>query len=155
PWIVVAGFVAGGVVRGVLVGALVLATSLLFAEPRVVSLTVIVVFLVLTSLAFALGGLVNGIYAKTFDAVTIVPTFVLAPLVYLGGVFYPVSILPEPWQTITHLNPIFYVINGFRYGFLGISDVPLWLCAAVLVGLIAVLVAINIYLLRTGLGLRQ
>ncbi len=116
---------------------------------------IIVGFLILTSLAFSLGGLVNGIYAKTFDGISIIPTFVLAPLVYLGGVFYSVDVLPEFWRTVSHINPIFYVINGFRYGFLGFADVPPAASFAALAVIIVVLGGISLYQLRTGLGLKQ
>ena len=91
----------------------------------------------------------------TFDGITIIPTFVLAPLVYLGGVFYSADILPAFWRFLTYLNPIYYIINGFRYGFLGISDVPLWLCAGIMVAAIGVLAGVNWWLLKTGLGLKQ
>lgn len=155
PWVMIAGFIAGGVVRGVLIGLIVLLVSLFFAAPKIVSFSVIFIFLVLSSIVFALGGLINGIYAKNFDAIQIVPTFVLTPLVYLGGVFYSVHILPQWWQTLTYLNPIFYLINGFRYGFLGIADVPLWISFAMLFVIIVAFVAINWYLIRTGLGLKQ
>jgi ABC-2 type transport system permease protein len=104
---------------------------------------------------FSLAGLINGIYAKNFDGITIVPTFVLTPLVYLGGVFYSVSMLPELWRSLTFLNPIFYLINGFRYGFLGITDVSLQVSVTVLLALTAILVGINWYMIKTGLGLRQ
>ena len=104
---------------------------------------------------FSLAGLINGIYAKNFDGITIIPTFVLTPLVYLGGVFYSVSMLPDVWRSLTYLNPIFYLINGFRYGFLGITDVSLGVSVGVLLALTAVLVAINWYMIKTGLGLRQ
>ncbi len=97
----------------------------------------------------------NGIYAKSIDGINIVPTFVLTPLVYLGGVFYSVHTLPDWWQTITYANPLFYLINGFRYGFLGIADVPLATSVSVLFGIIAILVALNWYLIRKGLGLKQ
>ena len=104
---------------------------------------------------FSLAGLVNGIYAKTFDGISIVPTFVLTPMVYLGGVFYSIDILPEIWQTVSRLNPVFYIINGFRYGFLGFSDVSIVTSIFVLLGLVALLVMINLYLLKKGLGLMQ
>jgi ABC-2 type transport system permease protein len=155
PWVIVAGYVGGGMVRGILVGILVFLVSLFFGQLAIHSFAVIAGFLVLTSLIFSLGGLVNGIYAKSFDGVTIIPTFMLTPLVYLGGVFYSVNILPQFWQMITHANPIFYIINGFRYGFLGFADVSIATSAGVLLGLTAVLVVINLYLLRRGLGLRQ
>jgi ABC-2 type transport system permease protein len=154
PWVIVAGFITSGVVRGVLVGVLVLIVAAFFAPLDMYSAAVVVGFLILTSLAFSLGGLVNGIYAKTFDGITIIPTFVLAPLVYLGGVFYSVDILPQFWRNVTHLNPIFYVVNGFRYGFLGFADVSLGISIAVLLAIIAALAAISIWQLRTGLGLK-
>ena len=154
-WVMIAGFIAGGVVRGVIIGLLVLVVSLLFAAPAVANFFVILIFLILSSILFALGGLINGIYAKNFDGIQIVPTFVLTPVVYLGGVFYSVHILPEWWQTLTYINPIFYLINGFRYGFLGIADVSLWVSFTVLFVMIAVFIVINWYLIRTGLGLKQ
>src|SRR3989338_4921763 len=137
PWLMIAGFVSGGVILGVLVGALVLLVA------------------IFTSILFSLAGLVNGVYAKSFDGINIVPTFVLQPLVYLGGIFYSVHSLPEIAQYVTYINPLFYLINGFRYGFLGFADIPLAICIAVMLGLIAVLIAINWYLIRTGLGLKQ
>lgn len=157
PWIMIAGFVSGGLLRGVIVGTLVLVVAMLFTglELAISNLAIILLFGVLAALVFALAGLVNGIYAKSIDGINIVPTFVLTPLIYLGGVFYSVESLPGWWQTATYANPLFYVINGFRYGFLGRADVPLWLSIALLLGLIAVLVALNWYLIRRGLGLRQ
>ena len=107
------------------------------------------------TLVFALAGLVNGIYAKTIDGINIVPTFVLTPLVYLGGIFYSVHNLPDWWQSITYADPLFYLINGFRYGFLGITDVSITISVSILFGMIAALVALNWYLIRTGLGLKQ
>lgn len=155
PWLLIAGYVAGGVVRGVLTGILVILISLFFAVPPLENVLVLALFLVLSSVIFSLAGLVNGIYAKNFDGITIVPTFVLTPLVYLGGVFYSVDMLPEVWKTLTHFNPIFYLINGFRYGFLGITDVSISLSIAVLVSLTMILVGINWYMIKKGLGLRQ
>ena len=157
PWLMIAGFVGGGVVRGVITGALVLLVSLFFTglSLSIHNLLIILGFAVLTCLVFALAGLVNGIYAKTIDGINIVPTFVLTPLVYLGGIFYSVHTLPEWWQAITYANPLFYLINGFRYGFLGFSDVSLSLAVGILVAMVAALIAINWYLIRTGLGLKQ
>jgi ABC-2 type transport system permease protein len=155
PWLMVLGYISGGVVRGVLVGMLVLAVSLFFALPSVPHPLMVLVFLVLSAALFALGGLVNGIYAKSFDGISIVPTFVLTPLVYLGGVFYSVDVLPQWAQTVTMVNPIFYLINGFRYGLLGHSDVPIWMCVMVLLGLVGVLAAAGWYQIKHGLGLRQ
>ncbi len=155
PWILIAGFVSGGVIRGVVIGILVLLVSLFFAPLPLTSPLVILLFLILSSLLFSLAGLVNGIYAKNFDGITIIPTFVLTPLVYLGGVFYSVQTLPEIWQKLTYFDPIFYLINGFRWGFMGISDIPVATCIAVLFVLISLLIALNWYFIRTGLGLKQ
>lgn len=157
PWVMIAGFIGGGLIRGVLVGALVLIVSIFFTglTMTVHNALIILFFAVLTCLVFALAGLVNGIYAKSIDGINIVPTFVLTPLVYLGGIFYSVHSLPAWWQTITYSNPLFYLINGFRYGFLGITDVPLPLSIGILTAMIVALVGINWYLIRTGLGLKQ
>ncbi|MHB1087000.1 MAG: ABC transporter permease [Minisyncoccota bacterium] len=157
PWLMIAGYVGGGVVRGVLVGTLVLIVSVFFTglSLSVHSLAIILSFALLTSLVFALAGLVNGIYAKSIDGINLVPTFVLTPLVYLGGIFYSVTSLPSWWQAITYSNPLFYLVNGFRYGFLGITDVKLVYSVGILLSLIALLVAVNWYLIRKGLGLRQ
>ncbi|MBP9669309.1 MAG: ABC transporter permease [Candidatus Pacebacteria bacterium] len=155
PWVLIAGFVSGGVVRGFLVGILVLLVSLIFAIPSIAHPLIVLLFLLLASLLFSLGGLINGIYAKSFDGISIVPTFVLTPLVYLGGVFYSTTALPGWAQTLSHFNPVFYIINGFRYGFLGFADVSIVTCVAVLSLLIAIFVGISYYFLRTGLGLRQ
>ena len=156
-WLLVAGFSCGGVVRGVVVGTLVLVVSVFFTGLTLTlhSIAIIGVFAILAALLFSLAGLVNGIYAKSIDGINIVPTFVLTPLVYLGGVFYSVHALPGWWQALTRANPLFYLINGFRYGFLGVSDVSLTTALAALIGIIAVLIATNWYLIRTGLGLKQ
>ncbi len=157
PWLMIAGYIGGGVVRGVITGALVLAVSMFFTglELEIHNFLIIFAFAVLTCLVFSLAGLVNGIYAKSIDGINIVPTFVLTPLVYLGGIFYSVHQLPEWWQAITYANPLFYLINGFRYGFLGITDVSLAISVTILFAMIAILVAVNWYLIRTGLGLKQ
>jgi len=157
PWLLILGFISGGIVRGVLVGTLVLLISVFFTglQLSLYNVAVIFLFAALTALVFSLAGLVNGVYAKSIDGINLVPTFVLTPLVYLGGVFYSVHSLPAWAQGFTYVNPIFYLINGFRYGFLGIADIALWISFAVLGGMIAVLVAINMYLIRTGMGLKQ
>ncbi len=157
PWLIIAGFIGGGIVRGVLVGTLVLLVSLFFTGLHLAMHNVLIIlgYAILTALIFSLAGLVNGVYAKSIDGINIVPTFVLTPLVYLGGVFYSVHVLPGWWQTITYANPLFYLVNGFRYGFLGITDISLYLSTGILVVMMVVLVAINWYLIRTGLGLKQ
>ncbi|HEY4527081.1 MAG TPA: ABC transporter permease [Candidatus Paceibacterota bacterium] len=157
PWLMIAGFVSGGVIRGVLVGALVLLVGMFFTGLTLAihNLLIILFFAIFTSILFSLAGLVNGVYAKSFDGINIVPTFVLQPLIYLGGIFYSIHSLPEFAQYVTYVNPLFYLINGFRYGFLGFADISLWICVSVMLGLIAILIAINWYLIRTGLGLKQ
>lgn len=155
PWVLVAGYVAGGVVRGVGVGVLVLLVSLFFTNLVVHSITVVLLFLFLTSLVFSLAGLANGVYAKSMDGISIVPTFVLTPLVYLGGVFYSVESLAPFWRTITQVNPIFYLINGFRYGFLGVSDVPILHSVGLLIIGTLILLVVATHLIRIGLGLKQ
>jgi ABC-2 type transport system permease protein len=155
PWVLVAGYVTGGLVRGIAIGVLVLLVALFFTKLVMYNLLVVVLFLVLTSLVFSLAGLVNGVYAKSIDGINIVPTFVLTPLVYLGGVFYSAQTLPGVWGTLTKFDPVFYIINGFRYGFLGVADVSIWFCAGLLLLFVVVLLATAIYLMRIGLGLRQ
>lgn len=155
PWVIIAGFVASGVVRGIIVGTLVLIVSFFFALPTVAHPFMALLFLILSSLVFALAGLVNGIFANGFDSISIVPTFILTPLVYLGGVFYSLKALPEFWQHLSLLNPIFYIINGFRYGFVGTNDISPAICTAVLLGLATILVGVNWYFLKKGLGLKQ
>jgi ABC-2 type transport system permease protein len=155
PWIVVAGFMTTGVIRGVSIGILVLLVSLFFTHLVIYNAFVIAAFLILTSIIFSLGGLINGVYAKSIDGINIIPTFILTPLLYLGGVFYSSETLPGIWGTVTHFNPIFYIINGFRYGFLGFADISIGECFAVLLILIAIFTGIAWYIIRTGLGLKQ
>lgn len=152
--IVIIGFVGGGVARGVLVGLLVTLVSLFFVPLHIYSLWVVIITVLMTAILFSLAGLVNAIFAKTFDDISIIPTFVLTPLTYLGGVFYSLSLLPEFWQMVSKLNPIVYMISGLRYGFLGISDVELPITLSVLVIFIVILYAITWYLIEKGQGLR-
>lgn len=155
PWVLIAGFVSTGIIRGTLVGLLVLGVSLFFTPLTVHSYTVVALFLILSSLLFSLAGLVNGVYAKSIDGINIVPTFVLTPLVYLGGVFYSAQTLPGFWGALTKWDPIYYLVNGFRYGFLGVADVSIVFATGVLFALVFVLLMVNWYLLKSGLGLRQ
>jgi ABC-2 type transport system permease protein len=155
PWIVLAGFTAGGMVRGVVTGALVLGVSLFFTRPPVAHWWAIALFLFLTAMLFSLGGFFNGIFAKKWDDIGIFSSFVLTPLTYLGGVFYSVSSLPPFWQAVSKLNPILYMVDGFRYGFFGESGVPVWQSAALLVVGNLVLIAVNLHLLRKGTGMRN
>lgn len=154
-YIIVLGFVGGGMARGMLVGLIVTILSLFFVTIQIHNLAVIIVTVTLTSMLFALGGLINAVYAKTFDDISIIPTFVLTPLTYLGGVFYSLTLLPGVWQQVAALNPVVYMVNAFRYGFLGVTDVSLWLALAVVVGFIVVLFSYAMYLINRGIGLRS
>ena len=154
-WVIVWGYVTGGVVRGLVVGVLVLIIALLFTKLTIMNLWAVILFSVLTAVVFSLGGLMNAVFAKKFDHTAIVPTFVLTPLTYLGGVFYSVNALPEFWQNISKFNPILYMVNGFRYGFFGISDVNIGISVTILIMLVLVLSVTDLMLLRRGVGLRS
>ena len=138
-WVILGGYVAGAVLRGLLVGIIVLLIAMLFTSVRIPHPLVTLSTVLLGATIFSLAGFVNAVYAKKFDDVAIVPTFILTPLTYLGGVFYSVKLLPGWAQTMTHANPIFYMVNAFRYGLLGVSDVPLWVAYALMLGFAAVL----------------
>ncbi|PJJ97432.1 ABC transporter permease [Lysobacteraceae bacterium NML91-0213] len=154
-WVVLWGYVAGAVARGLAVGVIVLAVAMLFTTVRIPHPLVTLSTVLLGATIFALAGFVNAVYAKKFDDVAIVPTFILTPLTYLGGVFYSVTLLPDWAQAITHANPIFYMVNAFRYGLLGQSDVPLWIAYALMIGFVLVLSVLALTLLRRGVGLRS
>lgn len=153
-WIIIAGYVGGGVARGVLVGFIVTLVSLFFVDVQIFNLAIILVTLLLTAILFATAGLINGIFANSFDDVSIVPTFVLTPLTYLGGVFYSLSLLPEFWQWVSKINPIIYMVSGFRYGFLGVSDISFYLSLGILVGFNILLLSWAYVLLNRGVGIR-
>ncbi|MBP1042663.1 ABC transporter permease [Vagococcus sp. BWB3-3] len=153
--VIIWGFVIGGLGRSILVGALVTIISLFFVPLYVHSWLFVIVTLLMTAVLFSLAGLLNGIFAQSFDDVSIVPTFVLQPLTYLGGVFYSISMLPPIWQTISKVNPIVYMISGFRYGFLGVIDVPIVLSVSILILFIIVLYGVCWYLIEKGRGLRS
>jgi len=153
--VIIFGYVIGGMLRGLLVGLLIFGVSIFFVRPEIANFGVILIFIVLTAFVFALGGLVNGIFAKNWDDISIFPTFVLTPLIYLGGVFYSISDLPEPWQTVSKFNPILYMVDGFRYGFHGSSDIPVFYSFLMLVGFTIILFGVNVYLMRKGVGLKK
>jgi ABC-2 type transport system permease protein len=154
-YIIILGFVMGGVVRGLLVGTIVTFVSLFFVDLQVDHWGIIIATVFMTSVVFSLGGLINAVYAKTFDDISIIPTFVLTPLTYLGGVFYSISLLPEFWQGVSKLNPIVYMVNAFRYGFLGVSDVGIVTSFSVLIVFVVALYAVAHYLVTKGIGLRS
>jgi ABC-2 type transport system permease protein len=154
-WVVLAGYVAGAVLRGLMVGVIVLLIAMLFTPVRIPHPLVTISTVLLGATIFALAGFVNAVYAKKFDDIAIVPTFILTPLTYLGGVFYSVRLLPDWAEAATHLNPIFYMVNAFRYGLLGISDVRLWVAYALMLFFTVALAAFALWLLRRGVGLRS
>ena len=153
--IIMWGFVIGGLGRSILVGTLVTIISLFFVPLQVYSWSVVILTLLMTSILFSLAGLLNGIFAQSFDDVSIVPTFVLQPLTYLGGVFYAISMLPPFWQAVSRVNPIVYMISGFRFGFLGVIDVPIVFSILILILFIIILYSIDWYLIEKGRGLRS
>jgi ABC-2 type transport system permease protein len=153
--VILGGYVAGAVLRGLLVGIIVLLIAMLFTSVRIPHPLVTLSTVLLGATIFSLAGFVNAVYAKKFDDVAIVPTFILTPLTYLGGVFYSVKLLPGWAQTMTHANPIFYMVNAFRYGLLGVSDVPLWVAYGLMFAFAAVLATLGLWLLKRGVGLRS
>lgn len=154
-WVVLAGYCAGGLLRGILVGIIVFGISVFFTHPKIAHLFIIILFIVLSTLVFSLAGFLNALFAKKFDDVSIFPTFVLTPLTYLGGVFYSIYSLPELWQTVSKFNPILYMVNGFRYGFYGVSDVSVGLSIFMLIAFTVALTLLNLYFLRKGTGLKN
>lgn len=154
-YVVVLGFVAGGMARGLAVGIAVTIVSLLFSGVHLYNAAVIISVILLTSILFSLAGFINGVFARSFDDISIVPTFVLTPLTYLGGIFYTISMLPEFWQRVSMVNPILYMVNAFRYGFLGVTDIRLEISYAIIIGFDLVLFVISVALLRKGVGVRS
>ena len=153
--VILLGFVSGGMARGLCVGAAVTLVSLLFTDFHVYNPWVVLLVALLTSCLFSLAGLINAIFANSFDDITIIPTFVLTPLTYLGGIFYSIKLLPEFWQNASLGNPILYMVNSFRYGFRGSSDIDLSTALLVILFFIVVLFAVCLTLLARGTGIRQ
>jgi ABC-2 type transport system permease protein len=153
-WVILAGFVSGGVARGLVVGVAVTLVAMLFTDIEVYSYWVTLLVFTLTAILFALGGFINAVYANSFDDISIVPTFILTPLTYLGGVFYSIELLPAFWQTLSMANPVLYMINAFRYGLLGVSDIPLGPAFAIILAFIAILTLYSLRLLSRGVGVK-
>ncbi len=153
--IILWGFVLGGVVRGMAVGILVTLLSLCFTQVHIAHLGITILVVVLTALLFSLAGLLNGIFANKFDDINIIPTFVLTPLTYLGGVFYSISMLSDFWQNISLVNPIFYMVNAFRYGMLGSADVGISVSLMMIIGLTLTMYIITVIVLKKGIGVRS
>jgi ABC-2 type transport system permease protein len=154
-YIIIWGYIGGGVARGLMVGFLVTCVSLFFVELQIFNLPILILSVVFTSILFSLGGLLNAIFARTFDDISIIPTFVLTPLTYLGGVFYSITLLPDFWQAVSHFNPVFYMINAFRYGFLGVADVSVLWSFSVIATFIVLLYSLIMLLLKNGVGIRS
>jgi len=155
-WTILLGFIIGGVTRGVLIGFIVYMVSLFFYPAFEVvnpSLTLLVLFL--TAILFSLMGFINAVFADSFDDISIIPTFILTPLIYLGGVFYSINILPEFWRNISMANPMLYVVNTFREGMLGVSDVSIPFALGMILSFIGIFTGICLYLLNKGIGIRQ
>jgi ABC-2 type transport system permease protein len=154
-YIILMGYVVGGVIRGLLVAMIVTAVSLFFTRLHIHSVTVVVLGVVLTSVLFALAGFINAVFANSFDDISIIPTFVLTPLIYLGGVFYSLDLLPDFWAGVSKLNPLVYVVNAFRFGVLGVADVSVGFAFAMLAGFTLLAFSYSMYLLNSGTRLRQ
>jgi len=154
-WVILLGYVAGAVVRGLVVGILVLLIALFFTDLHVLHPLVTFASVLLGATIFSLAGFVNAVYAKKFDDIALVPTFILTPLTYLGGVFYSINMLGEPWQSISRANPILYMVNAFRFGVLGISDVHVGWAFVVMAGFVIGLSVVALQLLKRGVGLRS
>ena len=154
-WVILLGYVTGAVARGLVVGVLVLLIALFFTSLNVVHPIITFLSVLLGATIFSLAGFVNAVFAKKFDDIALVPTFVLTPLTYLGGVFYSINMLGEPWQAISRVNPILYMVNAFRFGVLGITDVNIWVAFGVMLVFVAGLSIIALTLLKRGIGLRS
>lgn len=154
-YLILLGFITGGVARGLIVGAMVTIVALFFSDISVHNIGITLSIVALTAVLFALAGFINGVYAKSFDDISIIPTFVLTPLTYLGGIFYSIKMLPEFWQTASLANPILYMINAFRYGILGTSDIPVMVSYGIVLAFIAALFWFSLHLLNRGYGIRS
>lgn len=153
-WVILVGFMAGGATRGVIVGAIVLLVAFLFTKMPLLHPFIIVSMAMLAAMVFSLGGLINGVFAKRFDDISFVPTFVLTPLTYLGGVFYSIHQLPPFWYTVSLFNPVLEMVNTFRYGLLGISDVNVYFGFGLVISFLVILFAWSWYLLAKGIGIK-
>ncbi|MFT6052933.1 MAG: ABC-2 type transport system permease protein [Halioglobus sp.] len=154
-YVILMGYVLGGVSRGLLVAVVVTLVSMFFTDLTIHSYFVVVASVLLTSTLFALAGFINAVYANSFDDISIVPTFVLTPLIYLGGVFYSMDLLPEFWANVSKLNPLVYVVNTFRYGVLGVSDINLTFAFGMIILFTVIAFAFSMHLLNSGKRLRQ
>ena len=154
-YVILLGYILGGITRGVLVALIVTVVSLFFTRLPIYNIGIVALVVLFTSTLFALAGFINGVFANNFDDISIVPTFVLTPLTYLGGVFYSLDLLPEFWAGVSRLNPLVYVVNAFRYGVLGVSDVDVRFAFIMIVAFTVIAFGYSFYLLSSGRRLRQ
>jgi ABC-2 type transport system permease protein len=154
-WVILSGYIIGAMARGLTLGVIVLLISTLFTHLHIEHPLITLTTAMLTSMVFALAGFVNAVFAKKFDDIAIVPSFVLTPLTYLGGVFYSIDQLGEPWHTLSLANPILYMVNAFRYGMLGVSDIHIGVAYAVMVSFAVALSGFGLFLLHRGIGMRS
>jgi len=154
-YIIIMGYAGGGIARGLVVGIAVTGVSMIFTSLNIHNLFVLLSVVILTATLFSLAGIINAVYARTFDDISIIPTFILTPLTYLGGIFYSISLLPEFWQGASLANPILYMINAFRFGFIGVSDINLSVSYTIISGFIATLYLYALHLLNKGHGIRN
>lgn len=154
-YLILLGYVIGGVARGLIVGLVVAFISTFFTDLNVHSYFILFLVVILTAILFSLAGFINAIYANSFDDISIIPTFVLIPLTYLGGIFYSIDMLPEFWQNVSLVNPILYMVNAMRYGMLGVSDIDLVTAFSIIILFVAALFAFCLYLLNSGKGIRS
>lgn len=152
---ILVGYILGGVCRGLMVGSVVTVIALFFTDLDVKHPFITISIVLLTAIVFSLGGLINAVFSTKFDDISIIPTFILTPLTYLGGVFYSINLLPEFWQSVSKANPILYMVNAFRYGILGVSDISIGTAYAIIIAFIVLLYSLSLYLLNRGIGLRS
>jgi len=153
-YVILLGFIAGGVARGIAVGGVVTIVSLFFTDLQIQNFFITFFVAFLTAILFSLAGFINGVYANSFDDISIIPTFVLTPLTYLGGIFYTIKMLPDFWQSLSLINPILYMVNTFRYGIIGITDINIYLAFSIICGFILGLFYWSLSLLNRGVGIR-
>lgn len=154
-WAIIAGYVTAGAFRGLAVGVVVMIVASFFTDFRIAHWPVMLAVLLLTAITFAVAGMINGIFARKFDDVAIIPTFILTPLTYLGGVFYSINLLPEIWRNVSMANPILHMVNALRFGMLGTSDLNVWIAFVIIIGFLIALVSLCLYLMNKGVGLRS
>ncbi len=154
-WVILFGYVSGGICRGLLVGLVVALISMLFAKIVILHVGLMLVVAVMTATLFSLAGFINAVLAESFDDISIIPNFVLTPLSYLGGVFYSVDMLSNFWQKIIMGNPILYMINAFRFGMIGVTDIDIQLAFMMIAGFILLLVGFSLYMLHKGTGIKN